>query len=60
MSITAYPLIMKKEEINKTTKVHNVSEYSLLKHSKIVWVFKEFINKKPLKNIPFLDIPYKV
>ena len=34
---------------NKTTKVNNVSEFNLLKHSKIVWFLKEFINKTPQK-----------
>ena len=48
---------MKEEEINKTTIVHNVSQFNLFKHSKIVWILKKIIKIKHLKTaIPFLDI----
>ena len=40
---------MKEEEIKLHTKVNNVSEFNLLKHSKIVWILKEFINESTQK-----------
>ena len=51
MSRTAYTLIMYEKRRNKQNyqSVHNVSESNLVKHSKIVWVLKVFVNKTPQK-----------